>query len=517
MKTRPSLLGLLVPAVLVAALSSSAWAQPEDTLEDETEESRAETEEAGAETREVDEAPDTPVSMSDEMEQRVREAESRLDEVETASLLQRIRWSGDYRTVLATYQFEGPGPDGVVVDEANKEQWLHRLRLDARAQPLENLRFTGRLVMFKRYGTNLATAFPQDSAETRIPRDNALRLERAWLDWFITPKLALSVGRISYSNGPPAQLKENLTSSDATWGLQMVDGEFETFDMTYQVNPNVLIRSFYASWAFPRGDDLFSESLFLDEGVDNLRIIGGNIDVKSPSQGDYFVQLGAYAVPQFRPFTLPIPDPTAVVPPGSPPPPFNGGFLFPSAKPNSLGSYVNVSALALLQDIGGRGLDVFGSVAVGFLAPNGQGISYPLGPDGANVPVLGLASASPDEETTNTNLFAYAGFRFQLPIEAAKFPRVGFEYNYGSRYWISFASPTTDLANKLANRGHSYEGYWIQPINDYLFARFDVLHIDTDFSGGFFGGLAPGTNGESTSPEVDRSLTVYSVLLDAQF
>ena len=500
-------------------LSSTAWAQPEeeeDPSEDSTEEPAPEAEaESEAETAAV--VPEEPVAADEEMEQRIREAEVRLDEVETASLLQRITWSGDYRTVLASYQFSGPGPDGLQVDTANEEQWLHRLRVDARAQPLENLRFTGRLVMFKRYGTNLATVFPQDSAESRIPRDNALRLERAWLDWFITPRLALSVGRISYSNGPPAQLKENLTSSDATWGLQMVDGEFETVDLTFQVNPNFLIRSFYASWAFPRGDDLFSEALFLNEGIDNLRIIGGNIDIRLPSLGNYFVQLGAYAVPQFRPFTLPIPNPNAMVQPGSPPPPFNGGFLFPSAKPNSLGSYANISALALLQDIGESGFDIFGAVSLGFLAPNGQGIAYPLGPAGEDVPVLGLASASPGEETSNTNMFLYAGFRYKLPLEAARYPRIGFEYNYGSQFWISFASPTTDLTNKLANRGNAFEGYWIQPVNDYLFARFDILHIDSSHSGGFFGPMAPGTEGASTAPEVDKTLTVYSVLLEAKF
>ena len=229
-----------------------------------------------------------------ELEERLRATEDLLDKVETRSLLQRIRWTGDYRTLVTHNRYSGPSPDGardpmtgapVDVDLQNDEQWLHRLRLNLEAQPYKDLRFTGRLTMFKRYGTNTATLFAQDSSETRIPRDNAIRLERAWIDWFVHDKVALSMGRVSYSNGSPAELKENLLESDASWGLHMVDGEYETVNLTASPTANLLMRAFYISWAFPLEDDLNSLNLPLTNGTKNLRILGANVDIKAPKLG----------------------------------------------------------------------------------------------------------------------------------------------------------------------------------------------------------------------------------------
>ncbi len=274
--------------------------------------------------------PPPPEQDISDLTARLRDAEERLDKIENASDQQRIFWSGSYRTSVAGFKYKGPSPDGardlmgqpIQVEDTNSEQRLHRLRLDLRAKPLPNVRFTGRLVMFKRFGQNSATPFPQDQGDTAIPRDTGLRVERAWLDWFITPNIALSAGRISYSDGPPAELTENLERADATWGQQMVDGEFDTVDLTVTLSDRILGRLFYASWAFARNDDLFSENLFLNSGTGNLRIYGGNIDIRTPELGDHFIQLGAYTVPKFRPFFVPIPNPGAPPNPSGTPPPF---------------------------------------------------------------------------------------------------------------------------------------------------------------------------------------------------
>jgi len=467
--------------------------------------------------------PQGPRKPEDDVHERLRQMERRVDEVEKASALQRIQWGGEYRTIISAYKYHGPSPDGargpdgrpIIVDRSNPEQWLHRVRLNLRAEPLDNLRFTARLTMFKRFGSNTATPFPQDSSETRIPRDNGVRFERAWLDWFVTPWLALSVGRISYTDGPPSELRENRKQPDATWGQQMVDGEYDTADVTVRLGEHALVRGFYASWAFPRQDDLFSNFLFLNNGTDNLRIIGTNVDFKVEAAGKLFAQLGAYHVPEFRPFSVPIPSPRPAANPTNVPAPFNGGYLFPSALPSSLGSYTNLSFLLTWKDIAASGLDVFASGAVGFLNPNDKGISYPLGPNGEAVPLLALSSADADDHTT---FFAFAGMRYTLPFGEAVAPKLGFEFNHGSRYMISFSSPTSDLTNKLGNRGEAYEGYIIQPINERLFMRFSYSYIDTRYSGGFFGPSAkfvPAFGG--TAPAVDQHLHTLSLLLNATF
>lgn len=478
---------------------------------------------APAATPRIDTLPPVrPEPTTADLAERLRETEQRVDRLETSSSLQRLQWSAEYRTIISSFKYHGPSPDGarnpdfspVIVDRTNPEQWLHRVRLNVRAEPIESLRFTGRLTMFKRFGDNTATPFPQDSSATRIPRDNGLRLERAWLDWFVTKWLALSVGRISYTDGPPNELKDNRSQPDATWGMQMVDGEYDTADLTVRIGEHILARGFYASWAFPRQDDLFSSFLFLNSGTENLRIIGGNVDLRAREIGA-FLQLGAYTVPEFRPFSIPIPSPTPGPNPTNAPPPFNGAYVFPSALPTSLGSYSNFSMLAMFRDIASSGLDLFASGAIGVLAPNDAAISYPIGPNGQAVPLIVLSSADASDHTT---YFVFAGSRYTMPFGESKAPKIGFEFNHGSRYMISFATPTSNLTNKLANRGNAYEAYYIQPFNEHLFMRFSYSYIETHYTGGFFGPsqrLFPPLGG--TAPPVDQHLHTLSLMLDARF
>lgn len=515
----PRLVGSLCGALCsLLAVARPAHAQPEPPAAP----TGTDEQPAPDATHTTPDSPPPPPPSPAELAERLRDAEHRIDKLETTASLQRLQWSAEYRTIISSFKYHGPSPDGArnpdfspsIVDRTNAEQWLHRVRLNLRAEPIESLRFTGRLTMFKRFGDNTATPFPQDSSATRIPRDNGIRLERAWLDWFVTKWLALSVGRISYTDGPPNELKDNRAQPDATWGMQMVDGEYDTADVTLKLGEHVLARGFYASWAFPRQDDLFSNFLFLNNGTENLRIIGGNVDFRMKELGA-FVQLGAYDVPEFRPFTIPIASPTPAPNPTNAPPPFNGGYVFPSALPASLGSYTNVSMLAMFRDIASSGLDMFASGAIGILDPNGSAISYPIGQNGQAVPLLVLSSADADNHTT---YFLFTGARYTMPFGEAKAPKLGFEYNYGSRYLISFATPTSNLTNKLANRGHAYEAYYIQPFNEHLFMRFSYSYIDTRNTGGFFGpsgNLFPAFGG--TAPPVDQHLHTLSLMLDARF
>ncbi len=491
----------------------------------------------------------------EELEERLRDAEDLLDKIETRSLLQRIQWSGDYRTLVTNSRYSGPSIDGardpmtgapVPVDLQNDEQWLHRVRLNLEAQPYKDLRFTGRLTMFKRFGTNTATLFAQDASESRIPRDSTPRFERAWIDWFFHEKAALSLGRISYSNGSPNEIRENLEESDASWGLHMVDGEYETINLTVSPTENILARAFYISWAFPVEGDVNSFFLPLTNGTKALRIVGGNVDIKMPSVGG-LTQLGAYVVPKFRPFTVPIPNFIPAPNPNNAPPPFDGSLNFPSKKSPTLGAYANLSALVMLKDIGGSGLDLFASAAIGFLKPEpGAAIFYDvdnfLAPPGSpkiqDFPVLGLSSAekcwnqipinpmmpgpliTPKAECETTrSYFGYFGARYKLPLKSKKAPKIGFEYNFASKHWISFNVSRMDLTNKLANRGSSFEGYVIFPFNDFLFARIHALTIQTDYDNGFFGPIpnAPGTPFAGTAAPKDAQLTVFGAAMNAKF
>ncbi|MCB9651691.1 MAG: DUF3373 family protein [Deltaproteobacteria bacterium] len=471
-----------------------------------------------------------PSSEADELRERLDELEDRFDQVEKRSLLDRIELGGDYRTIFNAVVYKGPTADpyypdptnpavGHQIEETNAEIWSHRLRISMKAEPIRSVRVSARMVMYKIFGDGDAAPFVQDSMTTRLPRDSSARFDQAWIDWFMTDWLAFSAGRIAYADGNPAELKDNSSVRRATWGLQMVDGEYDTINLTFNLSRALdgwYIRGFYASWFNDNDQDPFGGVPFLSSGTENLRIFGGNMDFVIPGIGRNFLQLGYYVAPKFRPFNIPIPDPG--YDPASDytnaPAPLNGSLLFPSALPDSMGSYQNISALLELYDLAGIGLDLFLAGSVGFLKSSDQGIAYQI-PNPADpatrieYPFLYLASTG-DKGTT---FFVYAGMRYTLPVKALNETKLGFEFNHGSRYHISFAVQQDNLLTKLATRGNAYEAYLIVPFNEHLFLRASYLYIDSKYQTGFFG-PDPAAFG-STAPERLQQIHSFSAVLNA--
>ncbi len=79
----------------------------------------------------------------------------------------------------------------------------------------------------------------------------------------------------------------------------------------------------------------------------------------------------------------------------------------------------------------------------------------------------------------------------QIPALITDDGRLGFEYNWGSKYWRSITySEDTLVGSKLATRGNAYEAYYTQPlITNVLSFQLRWTYIDYEYSGsnGFFG------------------------------
>lgn len=483
-----------------------------------------------------DQTGDQTEDMLAELDERLGYVEEAMDEVEKRSVLDRLQLSADYRLIFNHFRYEGPSPDPRDVDPANPlstrvvnktsaEIWSHRLRIPIRGEITKNLRLNARLTMFKHFGDSDQTTFLTDFQGTRVPRDAGVRFEQAWIDWFVRDWLSISAGRLSYGGvNPPGELKENANYRIPTWGLHAVDGEYEVltavFDMSRFVLDDLYARFFYGSW-FQDYDDPQGEVLFLDSGERNQRIFGWSVDLRVPRLGNTFVQVGQFFIPRFPAPRIPIPDP-AFDPQAeytNAPPPYDGSLLFPSVLPNSLGSFENLNLLIETTDVRGLGLDAFLSTTLGFSSPNGKGIEYELPSDPTDpnsprvsVPFLFLAGHG----DSGLSLALRAGFRYALPFEVrGTKPRIGLEYNYGSRYAISFGVPNDQLVNKWAVRGHAVESYVIVPIyQDHVFVRAGMLYLDNNFRTGFVG-PDPAIYG-STAPRVDQSITNFNMVLHTE-
>ena len=390
------------------------------------------------------------------------------DRVTEESHRDRLHWFGDYRLVVNNfYTFERD--QGIQKGTFFPDLWSHRLRLAMTWEILDKVRFYGRLVFLKNFGELIEEPLFFDSQTTRWSRDTSLRIERAYIDWFITDWLVFTAGRVAAPEGPPAELKENTVRS-ATWGVQMVEAEFEVVMLTTYLSaflPESYLRLFYMPFSSVTDIDVFDEdTIFKDIGIGVMHVLGAQLELKIPGIGQNLVQVGGIFVPEFKPRFLPI---------------FG---VFPKAPfPSSLGWFSQISALVELLDIAHSGLDLFAAYNMTLYGPNGELLNYDFG-DGFE---QGFGLASNGENEHIGHMF-YTGLRYTVPVLGDLAPRVGFEYNFGSRLNTMFSSPSDTKINKLGVRGHAFDAYYIQPIlPEHLFFRIGFQHIIREFDGSFIG------------------------------
>jgi len=400
----------------------------------------------------------------------------------------RLHWFGDYRLIVNNFHVydreQGSGSSELFTD-----LWTHRLRLGMSWEIMDKVRFYGRLVFMKNFGELIEKPIFFDSQTTRFPRDTSLRIERAYIDWFITDWFVFTAGRVAAPEGPPAELKEN-TERSATWGVQMVEAEFEVVMLTTYLTallPDTYLRLFYMPFSSVTNIDPFDDdSLFRDIGISPMHAFGSLLELKIPAIGPNLVQVGVVYNPEFKTRFLPLFD------------------TLPKAPfPNTLGWFVSASALIEMKDIARSGLDLFAAYNFIYLAPSGDVVLYDFG-DGFEVP-LGLASLD-DPNDEHTGHMLYGGARYTVPFLQDYAPKLGFETNYGTKYAVMFTSPSDQKINKLATRGLVFEAYYIQPlVKDHLFLRFGGLHVIRQFEGSFVGPATP----------TNESITNLYVLLHA--
>ena len=110
--------------------------------------------------------------------------------------------------------------------------------------------------------------------------------------------------------------------------------------------------------------------------------------------------------------------------------------------------------------------------------PN-QNVSSQFGFQG----LLTGAFFQPEAPTSKTGTAFAMGVRYDLPSRT----KLGFEYNHGSKNWITFAPAADDMwTSKVGVRGNVYEAYLIQELDQArspryfskAFFRFGVQYYD---------------------------------------
>jgi hypothetical protein len=339
-------------------------------------------------------------------------------------------------------------------DSSNDLLYTNRLRLNLGAKATENIEFKGRLAMYKIWGmeTARATAAPffanngfyWDPNITRRPNDNTLRVEMAYVNWTEIGGYPVwfSVGRRPTVDGPPEHLKLNYDKRYATPIGLGVDWTFDglTLGYSYQNPVPGKVRICYGRGYEAGFDDMPGTSTLNDTDL-----YGVSWDIIDDKEKDMFANVQLFRAAE-------IPDVMEN----------ENIWGLPETATAQLGDIYHLTGLFMHKY---NNVDWFVS----------GGISHTdVAGDSAALGGVGLLN-NPGETENHTGYAIYAGLRVPVASLNSKF---GLEYNYGSRYWITFTPASDDLYQaKLSTRGHVAEAYWIWDLPETPISKFGKAFI----------------------------------------
>jgi len=387
------------------------------------------------------------------------------DRAEDWDLAARIKLYGDYRA-----RFDMYNADTVFGNQLdNDTSWSNRFRLNMRVGVTENVEFKARLAMYKMWGMESAmtdasgTAFPQfDGNTTRTPSDNALRVDRAFVNfnniggapiWF-------SIGRRPTTDGNPSNIRMNTTDRSGT--PLIMDYAFDGISAGYAYKWGGDMGAGRVRVCYGRG---FEDGLQVDGGpLNDTDFIGVSWDILQ--KGDRFLYAQSFLAANI--FNYPnFQDP-----------------VIDMLAPLSYGDRVNVGNI---QHTGATYMDKI--AGLNYFVAGGWSRTDP-NEEGMLNDYAGMALGQNGYNTESEDGYhAHVGVRYDIDPIGLK---LGAEWNYGSENWIGFTPGHDDLyQSKIAARGNVYEVYGIydlptgEAISKYAktFMRVGYQRYEYDFSG----------------------------------
>jgi hypothetical protein len=363
----------------------------------------------------------------------------------------------------------------------NETLYTNRLRLDLHAKATQDVSVTTRLAMYKTFGAQDDAAVVNSGAAPffadrvgvfdgtvgHVPSSGTIAADRAYATWSnITGRdLWFSVGRRPSTGGAPSNLKLNepRPGNGGTPSL-LVDYAFDGMTLGYAPDIDSLPGA-YGKICYGRGFDSgfrhtpansISDTDML--GISLVPIDTDKLRVWTQWNRGFHI----FDAPAMR------------------------GTYFGNTTPRSdLGEidWFGAGAMSTLKNVGPGNLNLFADVAVSVTHPSNN-VSSQFGFQG----LLTGAFFAPEAPNRKTGSAFAVGMRYDLPSRT----KLGFEFNRGSKNWITFAPAADDMwTSKVGTRGNVYEAYVIQeldskPISSFAskaFFRLGVQYYDFKYTG----------------------------------
>lgn len=453
----------------------------------------------------------------DSLQQEVDTLKQQVGKVEEKSLGKWLTIGGDFRArydslrgeVPTYFQFNPAAttPSQLIFQVQNMKVkndvlFTNRFGLDLKAKATENVTVTTRLLMYKVSGAQDDSAIRGSSSGVQqpgtgpffadragvfdgtlghVPTDNKLLVDRVYGTWnnIAGQPIWLSIGRRPSTGGVPSHLRQNAQHpGNSGVPALLVDYAFDGLTLGYAPDIDFLPGA-YGKFCYGIG---FENGITTTSGngLRDTQMVGINI---VPYDTDLF-----RAEFQFNRGNNIFDTPGIVSGP------------FAGTKPTvELGDidWYGLDFLGKVKNVGIGNLNWFLAGAISDSHPNGNTVKVQLNP--AVAAAIGLPAGTTAFDTgaglmftgqkkDSTGWAVYVGSRYDIEQTGTK---LGFEYNHGSKDWITFAPSADDIwTSKLGTRGNVYEGYLIQelklkPISSYIsktFFRVGYQYYDFEYT-----------------------------------
>jgi len=378
----------------------------------------------------------------------------------------------------------------------NNALFTSRLRLDLKAKPTPSLSFVGRLSAAKVFGDSTGVkwfngspnAVTMDGNVSSVGSDSALRVERAFFTYFGDMgevPYHFSLGRRPALGGAPAEF----STASMVGGSPMAHGinwQFDGASLGFGLNNVTGIpgANFKLCWGvgFESGiGSGNSYSMSYSSDVDDMQFAGWIANLYE-SENTKIVNMYAHAFDVTDGFTGLVVMPFTVN--GFD---FNNDGAYDQYQMNmNSGGYIsrteataNIGSLDIVTLLGQskiKDVGFFVDLALSHARPSGLSMN-PM------MQFLGTDALlnSNGEQNDRSGYSVWAGVKTELPWEGT----IGFEYNWGSQYWLGFTGGEDNVAgSKLATRGSVYEIFYNQPmIEKKLTLSLGAQYYDYAYSG----------------------------------
>ena len=328
--------------------------------------------------------------------------------------------------------------------------------IDANAKVMRDVSFTGRLLMEKVFGAQDDAAVVNSGAAPffadrvgvfdgtlgHVPSTSLAAVDRAYGTWsnIGDRDMWFSVGRRPTTGGASSHLRAN-NPAPGTGGVPslLIDYAFDGMTLGYAPDIDGLPGAF-AKLCYGRG----FESGFRNtpaNSISDTDMIGLSVVPIDTDKLRVWLQWNR---------GMNIFDAPAM-----------SNTFFGNTQPRTnLGDidWYGAGVMRMFKDVGPGNLNVFADLGVSVTHPN-QNVSSQFGFQG----LLTGAFFQPEAPSKKTGGAIAVGLRYDLPSRT----KLGFEFNHGSKNWITFAPAAEDIwTSKAGVRGNVYELYGIQEVGN---------------------------------------------------